>query len=98
MHGEVILIVFLLVFGCAALIFGVIYVVGQMLSGIGRILLRLVRPVSSLTKTGPATASPQAATVIPAGPVACPNPRCRKIEIRTASYCSQCGFKMNGKI
>lgn len=88
MHGEVVVIVLVLVVGCAAFLFGVLYLVSQLFVGIGRGLMSLIRPRSSNQAAGPVRGM--------AGRM-CPNPRCRKTEYRKARYCSQCGARLTDR-
>lgn len=83
MHGDALLIVLLLVFGCAAFLFGVIYLFCQFFAWMGRGLLGMFRPHRP--------AAPVERRKIGSRPRVCPNERCRKVEYRAARYCSQCG-------
>lgn len=87
MHGDLLLVVLILVFGCAAFLFGLVYVVYWVLGAAGRGLWSLVRP------------SQRGGAAMRIGwrsrPVFCPRPNCRKVEYRNASYCSQCGAPLN---
>jgi len=87
MHGEAVIIVLLLVCGIAAFLFGVIYLVGQLLVGIGRGLMALVMPGRCQARR--AGAGRRGFGLI------CPNPRCQKVERRPAHYCSQCGTSLS---
>ena len=85
MYGDVLLIVFLvLVFGCAAFFFGVIYMVCQAIAWAGRGVFgvfKTTRPANA--RRCPSRRS--AARV-------CPRKQCRRAEYRRdARYCSQCG-------
>lgn len=87
MHGDVVVIVLLLVCGCAAFLFGVIYLACQLFLGIGRGLMSMVSPGRAhRARTGGGRAGPG---------LACPNPHCRKAERRPARYCSQCGTSLS---
>ncbi len=86
MHGDVFLILLLLVFGCAAFLFGVIYVICQMFAWLGRGVWGAFRPHHSACACPPPVGSSR--------PKVCPNERCRKVEHRHARYCSQCGSSL----
>ncbi len=86
MHADLLLFLFVVVFGCAAFIFGIFFVICRMIAGLGRSIFRLVggeprrrRPAGSLFRS-------QARI--------CPQPGCGKAELRPARYCSQCGARM----
>lgn len=83
MHGDVLVIVLLLVVGCAAFFFGVIYVVCQLFVWLGRSVWAVFRPHHG--GNGRAHSHPMTR------PRVCPNERCRKVEYRMARYCGQCG-------
>ena len=86
MHGDVLLFILLLVLGCAAFFFGVIYMLCKLIAGIGRGVFGVFKPRSSIEIRGrPMQASRQRA---------CPNGQCRKVEYRDAHYCSQCGTRL----
>ena len=87
MHGDLLLILVVLVFGCAAFLFGVVYIVCSAIGVVGRTLFSIVRP--------PQVRRLQAANQFRAGPPRiCPQENCRKIEYRRASFCSRCGSKL----
>jgi len=85
MHGDLILFLFVLVFGCAAFFFGFAYLIGKLIGGlvfgVGRIFgwKRHVRgrPGSGFWAEG----------------LVCPRPGCGKVEHRAARYCGQCGVQ-----
>ncbi len=84
MHGgDVLLVVLLLVFGCAAFFFGVICVFCHLFAWMGRGVAGIFRPHGSVGASArPGLGSRRRK---------CPNERCRRIEYRDAHYCSQCG-------
>jgi hypothetical protein len=86
-HGDVVVIVLLLVCGCAAFLFGAIYLVCQLFIGLGRGLMSVVTPGK---QRGASTVAAR-----PGRALACPNSHCRKIERRPAQYCSQCGTSLS---
>lgn len=83
MHGDLLLVVVILVFGCAAFLFGVIYLVCSVIGFVGRGVFRVLGP--RRRATGPPEAGHRPKTLV------CPRAHCRKVEHRDASYCSQCG-------
>lgn len=84
MHGgDVLLVVLLLVFGCAAFFFGVICVLCHLFAWMGRGVAGIFHPHRSVG------ASPRPG--LGSRRRKCPNERCRRIEHRAALYCSQCG-------
>jgi len=85
MHGDVAIVVLILVFGCAAFFFGVIYMVGRALAWVGRGVWRLAGGSPRVTARCCGTA-PGGATRM------CTREGCRRIENRRgARYCSRCG-------
>ena len=88
MHVDALVIILVLVLGCAAFIFGVISLAWQALAWVGRGALGTVRP-----RRGGNT--PPAGMTVRGGRV-CPRPECRRVEKRReARYCSQCGSPMS---
>jgi hypothetical protein len=87
MHGDLLLILVVLIFGCAAFLFGVVYIVCSAIGFVGRSLLSIVRPCSRVRVS--------AGSHLRMGhPLICPRESCRKIEYRRASFCSQCGSRL----
>lgn len=86
MHGDVLLVILILVFGCAAFLFGVIYVICQVLAWIGRGLFGIFMPRRSAGEPGAASGH--------RGGRVCPRAGCGKVEYRDARYCSQCGMPL----
>jgi len=89
MHGDLLLVVLILVFGCAAFLFGLVYVVWCVVGTVGRGMWSLVRPrrhVGNPVCRGGRTFGRA---------VYCPRPNCRKAEYRNARFCSQCGATLN---
>ena len=85
---AVIVVVFMLVVGCAAFLFGVVYLICRLLGGVGRCMMRIVRP-------GPGEAAGARASTIQV----CPREQCRKSEYRSdARFCSRCGTRLTGVI
>jgi len=87
MHGDLLLLVLMLVFGCAAFLFGLVYVVWCVVGAVGRGMWSLVRPRRPIGKQEQVRAFGRAAY--------CPRPNCRKVEYRNARFCSQCGAQLN---
>jgi hypothetical protein len=81
MQVDVLVVLLIVVFGCAAFLFGVFYLVGHVVYSIWRGLVNLVRPGRSTRQrvTGKKVER------------VCPRKGCRKIEYRDARFCSQCG-------
>ncbi len=86
MQGEALLVVLIVVFGCAAFLFGLVYVVCAVFAAIGRGFWGLVRPLGRIGPVG---------SLRPGGrPLVCPRANCRKAEYREARFCSQCGARL----
>lgn len=96
MHGDILIILVLLVLGVAAFFFGVIYAVYRVLASVGRGIAHLLWPRR-------VPCSPR----VPAAPAArparsqgrrtfrvCLREQCRHVEHRPARFCSQCGAKL----
>ena len=84
MHGDALLLIFAMIFGCAAFLFGVIYLICRMLGWVGRGFAGIFRP-------GAAAAERRMTSEGPRGRV-CPREECRRVESRLdARYCSRCG-------
>ncbi len=80
MHGDFLLLVLLMVFGCAAFFFGVIYLFCRLFGWVGRGMLSAVRPGAPENRAG----TTQERVCLRSG--------CRRVEYRPeARYCSQCG-------
>lgn len=86
MHGDLLLLVLMLVFGCAAFLFGLVYVVWCVVGTVGRGMWSLLRPWRPV-RTERARTFGRA--------VYCPRLNCRKVEYRNARFCSQCGAPLN---
>lgn len=85
MPGEtIVVVVFILVFGCAAFLFGVLYLLYRIVYGAGRYLIGCL----GLGHGGPS----EPAETPPTGTLVCPRPQCGKTESRSiARFCSRCG-------
>ncbi len=81
MHGDLLLVVGILIFGCAAFLFGVCYLLWSGIEFIGTRLVRLGRP----RQKGEAER-----TIA----LRCPRERCGSVEHRRATFCSQCGARL----
>lgn len=81
MQVDVIVVLLIVVFGCAAFLFGMFYLVGHIVHSVWRGLVNLVRPgrLTHQRVTGETVER------------VCPRKGCRKIEHRDARFCSQCG-------
>ena len=85
MHGDVFVFILLVVVGFAAFFFSVIYMFCRFIAWIGR-------GVFGSSRRGPASQTDWACPPVRrARRRVCPNERCRNVEYRDASYCSQCG-------
>lgn len=80
MQVDLLVFLIVLVFGLAAFILGVIALIWKAVSAVGMSLVRLVTP----GRKARAQAVRQAGLI-------CRNPHCRKVEYRSARFCSQCG-------
>jgi hypothetical protein len=87
MQPDLLIFFLVLVAGCAAFFFGVLYVLSQVIAAIGRGIGRLFgyRPATDK----PRVLSPRRGTML-----VCPHPRCGKVERRPARFCSQCGARL----
>lgn len=81
MHSELLLVVVILIVGCAAFLFGVVYVICSAIAFVGRQFIALFAP--------PRQRRPHARLAVTA--LICPQPTCRKVEYRRARFCSRCG-------
>ncbi|MGD2108546.1 MAG: hypothetical protein PVI86_04050 [Phycisphaerae bacterium] len=86
MNADVLLLILLVFFGCAAFLFGVIYVICQFVAWIGRGLFGIFIPRRSSSAGDPPPPSRRGRM--------CPREGCGKIEYRAARYCSQCGMPL----
>ena len=85
MHGDLLIVVLILVLGCAAFFIGVIHLACRLIGSLGRSFLGLIHP-----RAGDRRPS--------AGPFGrarmCPRESCHKVEYRPARFCSQCGARL----
>ncbi len=82
MYGDPVVVILVMIIGCAALIFGVLYFLGRAAGTIGRGFLAILGiGRSNVAESG----------LNGNDTVVCSNEKCRKIECRDARYCSQCG-------
>ncbi len=87
MHGELPILVLVLIFGCAAFFFGVVYLIGRAIAWVAKSLASLVGWTCD-----PSTAPSRLERVGKSRRRACPRPGCRRVEYRHgARFCSQCG-------
>lgn len=88
MQVDALVIILVLILGCAAFLFGVISLIWQILAWVGRGMVSTIRP-------RPAGKASPAAPMLRSRRV-CPRLECRRVEKRReARYCSQCGSPMN---
>ncbi len=90
--SNILIILCLFVVGVAAFFFGIIYVVCQALASTRKSVLRVLMPRGMKRRS--AEAVPAATPMGERTPRVCPSRRCRHVEHRPASYCSQCGEKL----
>lgn len=84
MQGDALLLILVMVFGCAAFFFGVIYLIGRALAWCGRGFVGVFRSAPSGKQAG--------SDLGPGRQLVCPREECRREEDRPdARYCSQCG-------
>ncbi len=87
MHGDLVLVALILVFGVAAFLFGLVYVVWCIVGTVGRGMWSLVRPRRPVGMAECARSFGRGGF--------CPRLNCRKVEYRRAKFCSQCGTELN---
>jgi len=85
-QGDLLLVGLMLVFGCAAFLFGLVYVLCALFASVGRGIWGLVRPLGRVGSGG--------CLSLGRGPLVCPRANCRKAEYRNARFCSQCGARL----
>ena len=83
MHAEILLVLLVMVLGCAACVLGVLYALGRVIAFGGRTLFRAVAP-------GRARRQRAGAPQRSAGPT-CPRPECRHTDPRDGRFCAMCG-------
>jgi hypothetical protein len=88
MYVDLFLFLFVVVFGFAAFFFGVIYLVCNVLSGLGRGLFRVLG--------GGPRGVPPAGSIFGAKRTICPRRGCGHVEQRRARFCGQCGARLFG--
>ena len=90
MPGDLLFVVLILVLGCAAFFFGVIYILCQGVAWIWN-------GVAGVFRSPPGSSDASGRRVRRArrgGPLTCPRPECGRVERRPARYCSQCGTRL----
>jgi len=86
MQVDLLVIGLILVFGCAAFLFGILYAIFQLLAGIGGAIWSALFP-GRTKRVGRERAAGRRRRI-------CPRPRCRRVEYRDANFCSQCGQRL----
>lgn len=87
MHGEVIAFLLLLAIGCAAFLYGVVWLVARCVGVVGGAFL-------SVLGLGPRHRTSASAREVRV----CTNYRCRRIETRTGRYCASCGAPLSVEV
>ena len=87
MHGEVLAFLLLLTIGCAAFLYGVVWLVARCVAIVGGAFLSML----GLGSRHRSSANAREVRV-------CTNPRCRRIEIRAGRYCASCGAPLSVEI
>ena len=82
MHGDLLIVVGILILGCAAFLFGVVYAVCSAIKMVARGMFFALFPRQrhSTGRQG-----------LRRGALICPQPNCRRIEHRPAKFCARCG-------
>ena len=88
MHADLVLVLLVIVFGCAAFLFGLVYIVGSIVGMIGRGFWSFLRPTRRLG--GGCGTRMRVAGGGVRGCSACGN-----VDPRTARYCARCGSKLS---
>lgn len=87
MHGEILLVVFILTLGCGAFCFCVIYLACRFLAFLGRGIAGMFGHRPAAQRLPAALGRTQLRV--------CPQEQCRKVEQRPALFCSQCGARLS---
>lgn len=91
MPGDALVALVVLIFGCAAFFFGVIYMICRAFAWVGRGLW-------GMAGRSPLTARPAGDPVRTASRNVCSRDGCRRVENRRgASFCSRCGAPLAGR-
>ncbi len=86
---AVIVVVFMLLVGCAAFLFGILYLLARLIGGVGRCMMRMVGLGRRQNPNGPVPPTSRIQV--------CPREHCGEKEYRTeARFCSQCGTPLTG--
>lgn len=93
MHVDILVILCLVVVGVAAFFVGILYAVCHALASVRRGILRLVMPRGR--RRDHSEESPIAKSLDGRDFRVCANERCRHVEHRPATYCSQCGERLD---
>lgn len=83
MHGEVIAFLVLLTIGCAAFLYGVVWLVARCVGVVGGAFLSVL----GFRRRRPTPSNAREVRI-------CTNPRCRRIEVRAGRYCASCGVPL----
>ena len=87
MQADLLVILLVLVLGCAAFVFGLLELLRRMLGFVWRSMNGLLGPRREKRADGEMKG--------PTRGVVCPRTTCRHVEIRKAVYCSQCGSRLS---
>lgn len=98
MHGDVLIFVLVVVFGCAAFGFGIVYLfckfVGALFRGVKSLFGGAVRKENERQPYAP---RPVGRVEVQGRGVMSRCPRCGQPESRPATYCGQCGTAMQAQ-
>jgi len=89
-HGDILILLLVVILGVAAFFFGVLYMLWEVLATVFRGARRALSPRGRGSKPSPPAARPVRSRTFRV----CQNPRCRHVEQRAARFCSQCGGEL----
>lgn len=90
MHADIALVLLVIVFGCAAFLFGLVYIVGGIVMTVGRGIFGMFRPHRLRSGCGVRVSGFSDAT-------ASTCPKCHHIDARGGRYCSRCGTRADAR-
>ena len=90
MTGDVLLLLLVMVLGCAAFVFGILYLFCHLLGVVGRGIFGIFRRRRACGgQTGQGRVSRE---------IVCPRKECRHVDYRNARFCSQCGQRLDERV